>query len=549
MKIKNIVVLMILMASFLSKTSSQSLLPVKKNEYVNHQQESIAAYSKIKEAVALYEKESNNADRSLRLFMEADQYNHENAELNYNIGICYLLTNSKEKASDYLIKAYKLKPDVSKDLYYFIGLSFQYQNEFIKAIEMFKKNIEIEISVKGTKNRTFIELCEKRIRECKSGLVLQSMPSDKKVKLLDDKVNSKYNELNPIKNGSSFYFSSQRERNQMNELLENVYSVSVNNEGFGELRKEQLAFGDNLNNAIVSLNGSNESIFYSGLDGGGDIFLAKKSQNKWVSDESLSFINKASTREASACISENELYFVSDRDGGYGACDIFYCTKIKAGKWSEPKNIGLDINTAFDEADVFVSHDGKELYFSSNGHNTMGGYDIFKCTRLENGKWSTPENMGIPVNSSYNEIDFYKSENGEEYLASDRNAGYGGFDLYNVENIAKPQLAKEEKQEEPKSVAKENPAGKPVITKEQISELIYRVQILACKNVASAEELYHIYSGSGIIEHQVIDGWHKYAINKFSTYQEASEYRDSCGVYGAFVVLFKNGEPLKLGDI
>jgi len=549
MNLKNVVILLILMASFLSKTSSQSLLPVKKIEYINRNQKSVTAYPKIKEAILLYEKDSNNADRSLQLFMEAEQYNQANSELNYNIGICCLLTDSKEKASDYLIKAYKLKPNVSKKLFYFIGLSLQYQNEFIKAISMFKKNIEIEISAKGTKYRASIDLCEKHIQECKSGQILQSIPSDIKVNLLDDKVNSKYNDFNPIKNGNSFYFSSQRELNHTNERLENVYSISVNNKGFGKLRKEQLTFGNNLNNAIVSLNGNNESVIYSGHDGGGDVFLAKKSQNKWIANKSLSFINKTSTREASACISGDELYFVSDRNGAYGACDIFYCTKIKAGKWSEPKNIGAKINTTFDEADVFISHNGKELYFSSNGHNTIGGYDIFKCTRLKNGKWSTPENLGFPVNSPYNEINFYKSEDGEEYIASDRNNGYGGFDLYNLETITQALPTKDEKQPIAKLDVTKNSTKSRNFAKEQIPELIYRVQILACRNEASTEELYNIYSGSSTIEHQVIDGWHKYTLNKFSTYQEASEFKDSCGILGAFVVLFKNGEPLKLGDI
>ncbi|MGZ2370314.1 hypothetical protein ACXR6G_11040 [Ancylomarina sp. YFZ004] len=550
MNSKNIIVLLIFTLFCFSEASGQNVLPVKKNDFVNNSAESVIAYSKIKEALALYQTVPNYADKCIALFMEAYKYNNTNPELNYNIGICRLQSDSKEKALDYLKKAGQLRPNVSKDLYYFMGLTLQYRSEFLKAIKMFNKNIENAIKERGTENKTLIELCEKHINECKSGLKLQNLHSDKEVKLLDPIINSKYNDLNPILKDNTFYFSSQRETTPKGRLMEKVYSVSVDNESFKNLKKENVSFGEALNVAMVSFHGKNERAFYSGIDGGGDIYLAQQKHGQWILNESIRLVNTPSSREASACIAGNELYFVSNRSGSYGECDIYYCTMNKDGKWSEPKNIGLDINTPYDEADVFVSPDGKKLYFNSTGHNTIGGSDIFKCDRLENGTWSTPVNMGIPINSPYNDIQYYRSADGKEYLSSDRNSGFGGYDIYKIERVIEHELTIVEKEAEDVSAAQEDQAlNKELeqkLVREVVPELIYRVQILACKNEAGVNDLHKTYKGKEPIAHQFSEGFNKYAIGTFKTYREAAAFRDSCGITGAFIVLFKNGEPLKI---
>ncbi|MRT91912.1 PD40 domain-containing protein [Ancylomarina sp. 16SWW S1-10-2] len=551
MNSKNIIILLIFILFSFLETSGQNVLSVKKSDFVNNSTESVVAYSKIKEALALYQTVPNYADKCIALFMEAYKYNNSNPELNYNIGICHLQSNSKGKALDYLKKAGQLNPDVSNDLYYFMGLTLQYRYEFLNAIKMFNKNIELAIKERVDQNKTLIELCEKHINECKSGLKLQNSQTNKEVKLLDHIINSTYNDLNPILKDKTFYFSSQRVTTTKGKLLEKVYSASVDKESFKNFKKEDVSFNKDLNVAMVSYNGDNELAFYSGIDGGGDIFLAKLKQGKWILNESIYLINTPSSREASACIAGNELYFVSDRSGSYGECDIYYSTKNKGGEWSNPKNIGLDINTHYDEADVFVTPDGKELYFTSNGHNTMGGYDIFRCDRLENGKWDTPVNMGTPINSPYNDIQFFKSADGKEFFSSDRNGGFGGYDIYKIETVIEPELTAIEKQKaENLSATQENPTinkeleQKSII--EVIPELIYRVQILACKNEANNKELNKTYQGQEPIAHQFSEGFNKYAIGTFKTYREAAAFRDSCHIKGAFIVLFKNGKPLKI---
>ena len=544
MNCKNIIVLFVFSLLCISQANAQALLGVKKSSFVDKSEKSVNAYSKITEALTMYEQAPNSTDKCLALLLQAYQYKKTNAVLNYNIGVCYLNSDSKIKASKYLLEAYDLKPTVSKDICYQIGRSHQYQYEFLKALKMFQKNIEILVnSKKANKNQVLIEICEKSIDECKSGLNLQALDRKQTVYPLDNTVNSKYNDLNPIEKGSTFYFSSQREASAKGKLLEKVYSVSTDqNQG---VKKENIPFRTYSNLALVAFS-DDEFIFYSGLNGGGDFIPAEYKNGKWISKGSLPTINSASSREASACIAGDEFYFVSDRQGTLGECDIYYCSKEKNGRWSKAKNIGAEINTVFDEADVFVTPDGKEMYFNSKGHNSMGGYDIFKCVRSSDGKWSKPVNMGIPVNSPFNDIQYFKSAKGAEYFSSERNGGAGGFDIYSIGKVVEKEIVKAKPQAPKTSASPAEQAPVKKANKEILPELIYRVQILACKKEASVEELYKIYNGKEVIEQQFLEEWHKYAIGKFKTYREAEAFKNACGIEGAFIVLFKNGKPLKV---
>ncbi len=125
----------------------------------------------------------------------------------------------------------------------------------------------------------------------------------------------------------------------------------------------------------------------------------------------------------------NTLYFVSNRPGGFGGKDIWSSERLSNGNWSEPVNLGSKVNTADDEESPFMMADGATLYFSSKGHESMGGYDIFSATLNDDGFWSKPENLGAPVNTTgddfyyitdtYGKCAFYSSDKAKkksEYL-------------------------------------------------------------------------------------------------------------------------------------
>jgi hypothetical protein len=126
------------------------------------------------------------------------------------------------------------------------------------------------------------------------------------------------------------------------------------------------------------------------------------------------------------------LYFVSDRSGGYGGKDVWASERLSNGKWSTPYNMGKDINTSQDEETPFIMSDGGTLCFSSAGHNSYGGYDIFTTTQNDDGLWSTPENLGAPVNSTSDDYSFITdSEGGKAYYSSDK-MEKNNQNIYNV---------------------------------------------------------------------------------------------------------------------
>jgi outer membrane protein OmpA-like peptidoglycan-associated protein len=112
----------------------------------------------------------------------------------------------------------------------------------------------------------------------------------------------------------------------------------------------------------------------------------------------------------------------------------------KKGKWTRPHNLGNTINTAKDEISVSIDSAGKYLYITSNGHQTMGGFDIFRST-FEDGAWSQPENMGYPVNTPYDDIYFVMLDDEETaYFSSNRDKGQGRQDIYKITFLGEPKI-------------------------------------------------------------------------------------------------------------
>jgi len=126
------------------------------------------------------------------------------------------------------------------------------------------------------------------------------------------------------------------------------------------------------------------------------------------------------------------LYFVSDRPGGFGGKDIWASERLSDNKWSEPYNLGNEINTASDEESPFLMLDDATLYFSSKGHKGYGGYDIFVSTRNDDGKWSVPENLGTTVNSASDDFYYVTDSYGKKAFYSSGKFHTGVQDIFSV---------------------------------------------------------------------------------------------------------------------
>jgi outer membrane protein OmpA-like peptidoglycan-associated protein len=278
------------------------------------------------------------------------------------------------------------------------------------------------------------------------------------IRRLSRNVNSAFNDYAPVitADGQTLFFTSrrpltQRELKRNEESRENIYRSTFNEDS--QDWNESSALPENINdpnrfnsNIAVSNDGQRLLIYRDDKNGNGDIYESFLNGELWSNPEPFPAIINSEAHESSASIAPDgrTIYYVSERKGGLGGRDIWKCTKSVDGSWNAPENLGPVINTNIDEESVFIHPDGKTLYFSSKGHDSKGGYDVFRSVR--NGKtWSKPVNMGEPINTAGDDLFFVLTADGQSgYYASSRNGQ--DKDLYLIRFIPK---GKENKETEP----------------------------------------------------------------------------------------------------
>ena len=170
-----------------------------------------------------------------------------------------------------------------------------------------------------------------------------------------------------------------------------------------------------------------------GRDGGCDLYVAECDGKQWSAPKPLSQSINTRNWESQPCVSADgrELFFVSRRNGN---ADIYRCQRNADGTWGEALNVGAPINTKGTEMAPFLHPDGRTLYFSSDKHIGMGGFDLFMSRRGEDGQWQEPINLGFPINTSGDEINFFVAADGKTaFVSSQREGGQGGYDIYTFE--------------------------------------------------------------------------------------------------------------------
>lgn len=163
-----------------------------------------------------------------------------------------------------------------------------------------------------------------------------------------------------------------------------------------------------------------------------DIYVSEAKDGQWEMPKRLGSVNTSSW-ESQPCVSGDgrELYFVSRRSGN---ADIYCARRNADGSWDVPQNVGAPINTIGTEMAPFLHPDGRTLYFSSDKHIGMGGFDLFMSRRGEDGKWQEPVNLGFPINTEGDEINFFVAADGmTAFISSQRDRGKGGYDIYTFE--------------------------------------------------------------------------------------------------------------------
>lgn len=375
----------------------------------------------------------------------ANTFNPNNAELNFKLGDCYLASMFKFKALPHLEKAEKLNPTVDPRLQYLLGKAYHLDMQFDKAIAAYGK---FQRSVMGGGDPAIIQDVMMRIEQCSNGKQLVANPIRVFVDNLGDNINTQYNEYGAVVSAdeSVLVFTARRPNStggkidpQLNEHFEDIYISYKQDDGSWSLAKNigsPVNTNDHDANTGISNDGQKFGI-YLGKSNAGDLYESRLIGDVWTKPESMGKnINTKDYHESSACYSPdgNTLYFVSDKKGGFGDHDIYVSHLTEKGEWGPAENLGAVINTPYSEEGVFMHPDGKTLYFSSQGHSSMGGFDIFKSVYNEKTKtWSKPENLGYPVNTTDDDVFFVISASGRHgYYTSMGEDSRGLRDLYMV---------------------------------------------------------------------------------------------------------------------
>ena len=194
------------------------------------------------------------------------------------------------------------------------------------------------------------------------------------------------------------------------------------------------------NEGACAMDASGTFLFFTACnraDGYGscDIYYSKKIDGQWTTPHGIGKPVNTGNWEAQPSFSADgkALYFVSNRPGGYGGRDIWVSYLDENMKLGEPKNLGPNVNTKWDDQCPFIHADNQTLYFTSNGWPGMGNADIFMSKKTDSG-WTKAVNIGYPINTENDDNGLTVSYDGKTaFLASNRAGGYGGLDIYSFE--------------------------------------------------------------------------------------------------------------------
>jgi len=341
-----------------------------------------------------------------------------------------------------------------------LGVAYRTNYEFNKAMDQFNlyKALYGEVLNSKEKEQEKTDV-EKEISVAKNGIQLVSNPIKITVETVSKMLNSEFPDYAPVISADekTLIFTSRRgtgdnekDKDQLDHLYyEDIYiSEKSDNGQWGKPSKISNNINSSGHEASIglSVDGQQLLIYSSQEDPDGDIYLSTLNGDVWSVPAPFTQIN-SKFAETHACfnVDGTAVYFTSDRpDEGYGGFDIYKITKLPDGTWSLPINLGPTVNTQNDESAPFMHPDGLTLYFSSNGHKTMGGYDIFSSVvNDETYTWERPENVGYPINTTGDDVFYVTSVDGNRaYYASVKSDGQGESDLYMITLIDESKKSK-----------------------------------------------------------------------------------------------------------
>ncbi|MBX2843549.1 MAG: OmpA family protein [Flammeovirgaceae bacterium] len=382
----------------------------------------------LKKGISFFQEEEYK--NALIYLNEALYTDPSNLDANYYAGICHILLNSPKKGLEYLSNIESQAEESLKKprYYYWLGMAYYKNHLFKEAKTNLFKFQSVNANVKED------ELLTQTLKSIENAIEVYQNPKGYYVDNLGETINSDFPEYNSIlsKNQEKILFTRRGENpdeRSKNLALESIYSSNLDEySSWSPLKLEELDFkvkGDNI--ATIQLFGKDQKmIIYQNED----LYISEYFAGEWEKPKPLGGNINTSGYESHACISEDEstIVFSSNGYNPKGDLDLFIAFKKGNGKWGKPFPLA-ELNTENDEDAPFLDKNGV-LYFSSKGHNSIGGFDIFRSTHHATAKiWSTPENLGYPINSVNDDI-FFSIFNDIGFFTSNRSGGFGAEDIY-----------------------------------------------------------------------------------------------------------------------
>jgi outer membrane protein OmpA-like peptidoglycan-associated protein/tetratricopeptide (TPR) repeat protein len=341
--------------------------------------------------------EAKDFESALKTYKAGLKLYPDDAKLNLQTGLTYLSMPNKKESLTYLQTAFTLNPTVDPDIYYYLGLSYQSNHQYKSAEEFFTEY--------KRRNKKASAIADAKIRQSQFADSLTRIPSDVVVENIGKAINSSFHEYSPLvsADGNTMIFTSNRPTEGSSALstFEDIYISKKIDGEWTKPTKISPNINIEFNDAAASLSPDGKTLVLYYEYGGGDIYVSKAEGENWTKPVPLNKnINAPMSWETSAFLSNDgkQLYFSSNREGGLGNLDIYISEMDETGDWGKANNLGPVINTAGKEDSPALDPDGSTLYFSSDGHPSMGGTDIFK-SEFKDGKWQQPVNLGYPINS------------------------------------------------------------------------------------------------------------------------------------------------------
>jgi len=365
----------------------------------------------------------------------------DNATALFRAGVSYI-SFDKEKASDYIYKAQRLKPKVSSDVEYWLGRIDHLNYKFDEAIAHYRL-----YDARLKKNDERKEELARLIQQSRNAKTQFDNPKDIFVKNLGPTVNTSQSEHSPVIASDDNYllFTSRAENvtggkaDQYGEYFEDIFETRRS----GPENFDKPAPIPNINSkfhdAAIQLFDNDTKLLLYRDENNGDFYYSTRENNTWSAPKSLGSNINTANYEGDAYITPDgkQLFYSTSHYSENGDKDIYVSQRDKNGNWGKPKSLGNVINSKDDDDSPYLTADGKTMYFTSRGHNSMGGYDVFE-THLDSvsRRWTKPQNMGYPINTPDDDAYYRLSPDGSyAYLSSYRMGGYGEKDIWTINYI------------------------------------------------------------------------------------------------------------------